>query len=70
MSWGIWKKLQIDLPKQNFFSKNAVKSIPGPADVEVPHGDEDGLRTPARGSESKIRPYHVDQREKLDQEPP
>ena len=33
---------------KTFLAKNAVKSIPGPADVEVPHGVEDGLRTPTR----------------------
>ena len=43
----------------------ALKSVPGLADVGVPHGDEDGPITPASGSGSKIRAYHVDQHEKL-----
>ena len=45
--------------------KYALKSVPGLADVGVPHGDGDGPRTPALGSGSKIDLYHVDQREKL-----
>ena len=45
--------------------KNALKSVPGLADVGVPHVNEDGSRTPARGSRSKKCPHHVDQHEKL-----
>ena len=30
--------------------KYALKSVPGLADVGVPHGGKDGSRTPARGS--------------------
>ena len=45
--------------------KCALKSIPGLADVGVPHGDGDGPRTLASGSRSKIYAYHVDQHEKL-----
>ena len=45
--------------------KYSLKSVPGLADVGVLHGDGDGPRTPAPGSGSKIRAYHVDQREKL-----
>ena len=45
--------------------KYALKSVPGLADVGVPHGVEDGPRTPAPGSRSKITAYHVDQRKKL-----
>ena len=50
----------------NISSMNYVlKSVPGLADVGVPHGVEDGPRTPAPGSGSKIPAYHVDQRKKL-----
>ena len=43
----------------------ALKSVPGLADVGVPHGDGDGPRAPAPGSRSKMPLYHVDQHEKL-----
>ena len=50
----------------NFFSmKYYLNSVPGLADVGVPHGVEDGPRTPAPGSGSKIKAYHVDQHRKL-----
>ena len=45
--------------------KYALKSVPGLADVGVPHGDGDGPRTQAPGSGSKMDAYHVDQHEKL-----
>ena len=45
--------------------KYAVKSVPGLADVGVPHGGKDGSRTPAPGSGSKMAPYHIDQWEIL-----
>ena len=45
--------------------KYALKAVPGVADVEVPQGGEDGPRTPASGSRSKIYECHVDQHEKL-----
>ena len=45
--------------------KYALKSVPGLADVWVPHGDGDGAVAQAPGSGSKICGYHVDQREKL-----
>ena len=56
-----------DLTMSNNFSfmKYAEKSVPGLADVGVPHGDGDGPRTPAPGSRSKMYAYHVDQHEKL-----
>ena len=44
---------------------NALKSVPGLADVGVLHGVEDGPRTLAPGSGSKKLLYHVDQSEKL-----
>ena len=45
--------------------KYVLQSVPGLADVWVPHWDEDGPRTLAPGSRSKIYAYHVDQHEKL-----
>ena len=55
----------LTMPNNFSFIKYAEKSAPGLADVGVPHGDEDGPRTPAPGSRSKIAAYHVDQHEKL-----
>ena len=50
----------------NISSMNcALKSVPGLADVGVPHGDEDGPGSLAPGSGSKKYAYHVDQRVKL-----
>ena len=67
--WGrSGKKLQITnfyRPNNVSFMTHALKSVPGLADVGVPHGDEDGPRTLAPGSGSKIRANHVDQCEKL-----
>ena len=68
MSGLVRKKFQmtnLTVPNNLFFMKYAQKSVPGLADVGVLHGDGDGPRTPASGSGSKIRAYHVDQREKL-----
>ena len=45
--------------------KYAEKSVPDLADVGVPHGNEDCLRTPALGSGSKMDTCHLDQHEKL-----
>ena len=48
---GVWKKFQItnfDMPNNISCMKYALKSIPDLADVGVPHGDEDGPRTPPR----------------------
>ena len=61
---GVWKKCQVtnfDMPNNVSSVKYALKSVPGLADVGVPHGDGDGPRTLAPGSGSKIRAYHVDQ---------
>ena len=52
------------MPNNMSYMKYAEKSVPGLADVGVPHGDGDGPRTLTPGSRSKIRAYHVDQREK------
>ena len=53
------------MPNNVFLIKQALKSVPGLADVGVPHGDEDHPRSLAPGSGSKISAYHVDQHEKL-----
>ena len=63
-----WKKFQMTsfyMRNNVSFMKYALKSIPGLADVGVPHGDEDGPVALAPGPGSKIHLYHVDQREKL-----
>ena len=68
MSEEVRKKFQMinfTMPNNSCSIKYALKSVPGLADVGVLHGDGDGPRTPAPGSGSKIRAYHVDQREKL-----
>ena len=36
------------MPNNTSSMKYALKSVPGLADVEVPHGDGDGPRTPPR----------------------
>ena len=53
------------MPNKISSMKYSLKSFPGLADVGVPHGGEDGSRTPARGSGSKNYACHVDQHEKL-----
>ena len=52
-------------PNNSCSMKYALKSVPGLADVGVPHGDEDCPGIPAPGSGSKNCAYHVDQHEKL-----
>ena len=45
------KKFQMTnfiVPNNNSFMKNALKAVPGLADVGVPHGDGDGPRAPSR----------------------
>ena len=67
--WGVWKKFKMTnfvMPNNIYSMKYALKSVPGLADVGVPHGDGDGPRTPAPGPGSKIDLYHVDQGEKLE----
>ena len=64
----VWKKFQMTnfyMPNNVSSMKYALKSVPGLADVGVPHGVEDGPRTLAPGSGSEIYAYHVDQHEKL-----
>ena len=53
------------VPNKVSSMKYAVKSVPGLADVGVPHGDGDGPVTLAPGSGSKIYTYPVDQHQKL-----
>ena len=62
------KKFQVTtltMPNNFSYINDAEKSVPGLADVGVPHGDGDGPVTMAPGPGSKIRPHHVDQHEKL-----
>ena len=50
----VWKKFQMTsfyMPNNVSSMKYALKSVPGLADVGVPHGVEDGARTLAPGSE-------------------
>ena len=56
MSGEVRKKFQmtnLTVPNNSCSMKYALKSVPGLADVGVPHGDEDGPGTPAPGSGSK-----------------
>ena len=65
---GVWKKFQMTnftIPSNCCSIENALKSVPGLADVGDPHGAVDCSRTPARGSRSKKHPHHADQHEKL-----
>ena len=48
---GVWKKFQmtnLTMPNNSCSLKYALKSVPGLADVGVPHGDGDGPITPPR----------------------
>ena len=68
MAVMVRKKFQMTnftMPNNTYSMKYALKSVPGLADVEVPHGGGDDPGNPAPGSGSKIRAYHVDQGEKL-----
>ena len=51
MSGEVWKKFQMtnfDMPNNVSYMKDALKPVPGLADVGVPHGDGDGPRAPPR----------------------
>ena len=51
MSGEVRKKFQMTnftMPNNSCSMKYALKSVPGLADVGVPHGDGDGPRTPPR----------------------
>ena len=65
---GVWKKFQMTnftLPNNMSSMKYAERSVPGRADVGVPHGEGDGPITLTPGSGSKMEACHVDQHEKL-----
>ena len=68
MSGEVRKKFQMTnftMPNNSCSMKYALKSVPGLADVGVPHGDEDGPGTLAPGSGSKNYAHHVVQHEKV-----
>ena len=59
---GVWKQFQMtDLTMPNNFSfmKYAEKSVPGLADVGLPHGDGDGPRTPPRWLERVWKQFQM-----------
>ena len=61
MSEEVRKKFQmtnVTMPNNSCSMKYARKSVPGLADVGVPHEDGDGPGTLAPGSGSKICAYH------------
>ena len=66
MSGGGLEKVSSDMPcnfdmPNNTSSMNyALKSVPGLADVGVPHGDEDGPRTPPRCLEGGLEKVSID----------
>ena len=65
---GVWKKFRMTnftMPNNISSVKCSLNLVPGLADVGVPHGVEDGPRSLAPGSGSKIPAYHVNQHEKL-----
>ena len=67
MSGEVRGKLQITnftMPNNSCSMKYALESVPSLPDVGVPHGGEDGPRTLAPGSGSKMHAYHIDQHEK------
>ena len=55
----------LTMPSNISSMKYSLNSVPGLADVGVPHGVEDGPRTPDPGSGSKIPACPVDQHVKL-----
>ena len=68
MSGGVRQKFQMTyftMPNNISSMKYALKTVPGVADVGVPHGDGDGPVTLAPGSGSKIYAHPVDQHQKL-----
>ena len=59
---GIWKKFQItnfNMPNNVSSMKYALESVPGLADVGVPHGDGDGPRTPPRCMEGVWKKFQM-----------
>ena len=64
----VQKKFQMtnfNIPNYISSMKYALKSVPGLADVGVPHGDGNGTVTPAPGSGSKKHACYIDQHKKL-----
>ena len=56
------KKFQMthfDMPNNVSSMKYALKSVPGLADVGVPHGDGDGPRTPPRWLEGVWKKFQM-----------
>ena len=60
MVGGVWKKFQmtnLTMPNNFSFMKYAEKSVPGLADVGLPHGD--GPRTPPRCMERVLKTFQM-----------
>ena len=60
--WRDREKFQmtnITMPNNFTFMKYAEKSVPGLADVGVPHGDGDGPRTPPRWLEGVWKKFQM-----------
>ena len=58
----VWKKFQMtnfDMPNDVYSMKYALKSVPGLADVGVPHGVGDSPRTPSRCMEGVWKKFHM-----------
>ena len=53
------------MPNNISSMKHALKSVPGPADAGVSHGDGDGPVTMAPGFGSKKGCHHIEQHKKL-----
>ena len=49
----------LTMPNNFCFMKYALKSVPGLADVGVPHGDGDGPRTPSRCLEGVRKKFQM-----------
>ena len=49
----------LTMPNNFSFMKYAEKSVPGLADVGVPHGDGDGPRTPPRCMEGVWKKFQM-----------
>ena len=59
---GVCKKFKmtnLTMPNNFSFMKYAEKSVPGLADVGVPHGDGDGPRTPPRCLEGARKKFQM-----------
>ena len=59
---GVWKKFQMthfDMPNNVSSMKYALKSVPGLADVRVPHGDGDCPRPQPRFLEGVMKKFQM-----------